>query len=88
MSSIFKAIISFCTAIFMLPSMFNVYLFGTKNINENVYGKVSPDTWVAVDGLGRSLPTYGEVGKTDKEKFVGLFYWIWHYNFASGFEFY
>ncbi len=83
MSSIFKSIISFLTAIFMLPSMFNVYLFGTENINENAYGQVRPDTWVAVDGLGRSLPGYSEVGATDKEKFVGLFYWTWHYNFAS-----
>lgn len=83
MASVFKAIISFFTAIFMLPSMFNVYLFGTNNINENVYGDVRPDTWVAVDGLGRSLPGYSEVGATDKEKFVGLFYWTWHYNFAS-----
>ena len=86
MLSVIKAIISFFTAIFMLPSMLNVYLFGTKNINQNTYGQVRPDTWVAVDGLGRSLPTYTEVGETDKEKFVGLFYWIWHYNFASGFE--
>lgn len=67
MSSIFKSIISFLTAIFMLPSMFNVYLFGTENINENAYGQVRSDTWVAVDGLGRSLPGYSEVGATDKE---------------------
>lgn len=83
MSAFLKAILSVLTAIFMLPSMFNVYLFGTKNINDNSYGEVRPDTWVAVDGLGRSLPTYSEVGETDREKFVGLFYWTWHYNFAS-----
>lgn len=83
MSSVFKSIISFFMAIFMLPSMFNLYLFGTENINENAYGDVRPDTWVAVDGLGRSLPGYSEVGATDKEKFVGLFYWTWHYNFSS-----
>ncbi len=86
MSAFFRAVLSVLTAIFMLPSMLNVYLFGTKNINENSYGDVRPDTWVAVDGLGRSLPTYTEVGETDKEKFVGLFYWTWHYNFASSNE--
>lgn len=86
MSSICKAIMSVFTAIMMIPSMLNVYLFGTQNINDNIYGQVRPDTWVAVDGLGRTLPGYSEAGERDNEKFVGLFYWIWHYNFASGFE--
>ncbi len=86
MSTVLKAIISVFTTIFMLPSMIGVGLFGTDNINENYYGEVRPDTWVAVDGLGRSLPTYEEAGERDGEKFVGLFYWIWHANFASGFE--
>lgn len=86
MSSVCRAIASFLAAVLMLPSMLNVYLFGTENINENTYGQVRPDTWVAVDGLGRALPTYTEVGETDNEKFVGLFYWLWHYNFASGYE--
>lgn len=83
MSKVFQAIISFFTTIFMLPSMLGVALFGTDNINTNTYGEVRPDTWVAVDGLGRTLPTYEEVGERDDEKFVGLFYWTWHYNFAS-----
>lgn len=83
MSKVFQAIISFFTTIFMLPSMLGVALFGTDNINANVYGEVRPDTWVAVDGLGRTLPTYEEVGERDDEKFVGLFYWTWHYNFAG-----
>lgn len=86
MSAVLRAIISALMAVFMIPSLFNIYFYGTENINENVNGQVRPDTWVAVDGLGRSLPTYTEVGETDKEKFVGLFYWTWHYNFASGFE--
>ena len=86
MSTVLKTIISVFTTIFMLPSMIGIGLFGTYNVNENYYGEVRPDTWVAVDGLGRSLPTYEEVGERDGEKFVGLFYWIWHYNFASGFE--
>lgn len=83
MSDIIRAIVSFFTAFFMLPSLI---FCGTDNINDNVYGKVKPDTWVAVDGLGRSLPTYEDVGETDNRKFVGLFYWTWHYNFASEFE--
>ncbi len=86
MAAILKAIISVFTAIFMLPSAINIFLFGTRNINENTYGDVKPDTWVAVDGLGRNLPDYEDVGEKDKGKFVGLFYWTWHYNFASDFE--
>ena len=86
MSMILKYIISILTTIAMLPSMIGVSLVGTKNVNENYYGEVRPDTWVAVDGLGRSLPTYEEVGERDEEKFVGLFYWTWHYNFAQNFE--
>ncbi len=36
------------------------------------------DTWVATDGLGRSLPTFEEVGPPRKNKTVGIFYYIWH----------
>ncbi len=86
MSVVLKSLISALTTILMLPSMLGLALFGTSNVNDNYYGEVRPDTWVAVDGLGRSLPTYEEVGERDEEKFVGLFYWIWHTNFASGFE--
>ncbi len=86
MSNVIKFIVSIFTAISMLPSLIGICLFGTDNTNENAYGEVKPDTWVAVDGLGRTLPTYEDVGETDNEKFVGLFYWTWHYNFASGFE--
>lgn len=35
------------------------------------------DTWVATDGLGRSLPTQAEVGTPRKNKFVGIFYFLW-----------
>jgi hypothetical protein len=37
----------------------------------------------AVDALGRKLPDYQEVGPPKKDKFVGLFYWVWHTNFAA-----
>jgi len=35
------------------------------------------DTWVAVDGLGRSVPTHAEVGPPRPNKFVGVFYFLW-----------
>jgi len=39
---------------------------------------VMPDTWDAVDGLGRVLPSHKDTGDVRKEKFVGIFYWTWH----------
>lgn len=40
-------------------------------------GAVKPDTWVAVDGLGRTVSTYEDVGEKREDKIVGCFYWIW-----------
>lgn len=42
-----------------------------------------PDTWVMVDGLGRTLSDNGDVGDTDNSKSVGMFYWPWHADFAK-----
>jgi hypothetical protein len=38
------------------------------------------DTWVGVDGLGRSMPTYEAVGpvKNDQRRVTGIFYVTWH----------
>jgi len=38
----------------------------------------TPDTWVAVDELGRSMPDYNDVGERKENKHVVLFYWTWH----------
>ncbi len=35
------------------------------------------DTWVATDGLGRTLPDAVECGPPRKDKFVGIFYFQW-----------
>ena len=39
--------------------------------------------WPATDGLGRSLPLIGEVGPSRSDRFVGIFYFLWH-NADSG----
>ncbi len=36
------------------------------------------DSWVATDALGRSLPGYKECGAQRKDRYVGIFYFIWH----------
>lgn len=37
----------------------------------------SPDTWVATDGLGRSVSTGEDVRAVRKDRFVGIFYFLW-----------
>lgn len=50
---------------------------------EDAASAVKPDTWAAVDGLGRTVNQYQDVGDTREGKYVGLFYWTWHYEFAK-----
>jgi len=35
------------------------------------------DTWVATDGLGRSVPNYEQVGPPRKNRYIGIFYFLW-----------
>ncbi len=35
------------------------------------------DTWVATDALGRTMPAFEQVGSPRKDKFVGVFYFLW-----------
>ncbi len=46
--------------------------------------EVKPTTWVAVDGLGRVLPTNTDTGDVRQDKIVACFYWTWHGDFANG----
>lgn len=39
------------------------------------------DTWVATDGLGRSLPTNESVGGPRENKTLGIFYYLWHLHY-------
>ena len=72
----FMSVITFFTS--LAPGF-----FGSSNRNVAVNADVKPETWAAVDGLGRTLPMAGEVRKKNDRKFVGMFYWIWHTNFAQ-----
>ena len=40
------------------------------------YRDIYPDTWVATDAVGRTMPSYEEVGavKNDQRRIVGIFY--------------
>jgi hypothetical protein len=49
------------------------------------YRDIFPDTWVARDALGRTMPGYAVVGpvKKDQRRVVGIFYITWHSDSAS-----
>jgi hypothetical protein len=42
------------------------------------------DTWGATDALGRALPGYEQVGPPRKDRFVGVFYFLWHGAHVNG----
>ena len=39
---------------------------------------LAPDTWVATDALGRTLPMAGTAPTQRTGKYVGVFYFLWH----------
>ncbi len=52
-------------------------LAGTATSQEETWDTYS-DTWTATDDLGRVLPGHAETGAANKDRTVGLFYYIWH----------
>ncbi len=54
--------------------------FSANSQEEPYYRDIFPDTWVANDALGRTLPDFSDVGqvKSDKRRVVGMFYITWH----------
>ena len=65
----------------ILKRYITLFLFFCLLAN-SVFGKAGrnlmSDTWVATDGLGRTLSNYENVGTTRKNKCVGVFYLTWH----------
>ncbi len=53
---------------------------------EPSYRDIYPDTWVATDGLGRTMPEISDVGpvKQDQRRVVGIFYIAWHRDSLAG----
>ena len=42
------------------------------------------DTWMATDTLGRNLSTHEQVGPPRPDRFVGIFYFLWHGAHVKG----
>ena len=55
--------------------LFPVTLFAQPNSPQI---PISADTWVATDALGRVIPGYKEVGPPRVDKYIGVFYFLWH----------
>ncbi|MHB9011267.1 MAG: T9SS type A sorting domain-containing protein [Ignavibacteriaceae bacterium] len=63
--------------LFVFLSLCIISSLYAQNSKQNItYG----NDWVATDALGRNLPTYEEVGPTKPDKYVGVFYFFWHWN--------
>lgn len=48
--------------------------------------EITPSTWAAVDGLGRTLSMNDDVGSKKEDKYVAMFYWTWHYPWVKEHE--
>ena len=59
---------------------------GAAGAEAPYYRDLYPDTWVATDALGRSMPDAAIVGppKTDQRRVVGIFYITWHSDGLAG----
>lgn len=75
-------IVSFFSALIMALTSFLPLCKAPKNIQPENESLILPETWAAVDSLGRTLPAQEQTGEKDNTKFVGMFYWIWHTNFG------
>src|SRR5436190_724076 len=53
---------------------------GTPYTGQDVFA----DTWVAVDGAGRTVPGFSQCGPVKQDKWVGIFYWTWHHAGRRG----
>lgn len=55
----------------------SVLCINTANSEETMKRDIQPDTWVATDALGRTLPTSEEVGLPRENRTVAMFYFLW-----------
>jgi len=65
-------------ALLFFISIWIVASFAVTAAAEEVTWDLKSDTWVATDALGRRLPTYEEVGPPRANRWVGIFYHLWH----------
>ncbi len=72
-----KNILSLLLALCLTASLFTATVYASDQSG------IKPSTWSATDGLGRNLSLYDTVGAKREDRFVGMFYWIWHYPWTA-----
>jgi hypothetical protein len=55
----------------------------SKTDETSLIGLARPGSYVATDGLDRTLPDYNEVGPLRDGKYVGMFFWTWHEKYSA-----
>ena len=68
------------TLILIATLFFSVGFAQKRSKTTIVERDLYPDTWVATDAIGRTMPTHEQTGdkKNDKRRVVGMFYITWH----------
>jgi len=67
---------------FLKQLLFFIFLLTLSNTyaQDSKQATAFGNDWTATDALGRSLPTYREVGPMKVNKYVGVFYFLWHWR--------
>lgn len=85
-----------CTARLVVLSVFLMLLVALPGLKRALKAEAFPgqgnpqawdtmsDTWAATDALGRVLPAATEAGPPRKDRWVGVFYFLWHGPHVSG----
>ncbi len=65
---------------YVLTSLLVVLCVSSVALSDDQYRDIYPDTWVATDALGRTMPDSSVVGpvKEGQRRVVGIFYIAWH----------
>ena len=56
----------------------NIFVKDPNATTETEQLKAYADQWTATDGVDRVLPGYEDCGDYRPDKYVGVFYWLWH----------
>lgn len=80
-SSIIKSFVAMLVLIALAQGLF----IGDAHMKVNAEEwNVNSSSWVVTDALGRTTPSANEIQKTQKDRFVGIFYHNWHHDFMNG----
>ncbi|MDQ2720192.1 MAG: hypothetical protein M3Z26_10615 [Bacteroidota bacterium] len=61
---------------------FSLFIY-CANAQNSPQISITNSNWTATDALGRKLPSYEQTGPPKPNRYVGLFYWLWHEKLRS-----